>query len=202
MKKLLMISILSIASTFTFAQSTKIGLKTGLNLSHASTNDHDLQHDLTARPSFHFGLVADFEMSKKLSFQPQLLFSGRGANKSHGDHDDSFAFNSIEIPLNFVYKPKNEKGIFFGAGPAIGYNINGKQEGHHNGGHDHDDLEFGSGVNQYKRFDLGINALLGYQVSKKLFVSTNYNLGLTDWRNSNPTWRNNIAAVSIGYFFK
>ena len=141
MKKLLMISILSVASTFAYAQSTKIGLKTGLNLSHASTNDHDLQHDLTARPSFHFGLVADFEMSKKLSFQPQLLFSGRGANKSHGDHDDSFAFNSIEMPLNFVYKPKNEKGIFFGAGPAIGYNINGKQEGEHNGGHHHDDLE-------------------------------------------------------------
>jgi hypothetical protein len=201
MKKLLMISILSVASTFAYAQSTKIGFKAGANFNHISTNGIDLKEEPHGRPSIHFGIVADFEMSKKISFQPQLLFSGRGAKESHGDHSDAYVFNSIEAPLNFVYKSNNEKGLFFGAGPAIGYNINGKKEGHDNGGHQHDDL-FEPGVNQYKRFDLGVNALLGYQVSKKLFVSTNYNLGLTDWRNSNPSWRNNIAAVSIGYFFK
>ena len=210
MKKLLMISILSIASTFTFAQSTKIGFKAGANFNHVSTNDSDLKEELHGRPSIHFGIVADFEMSKKLSFQPQVMFSGRGAKLDHSGHEDIYAFNSIEIPLNFVYKTKEAKGIFFGMGPSLGYNLNGKIKsgGHGHGGkghddHDSEDIAFGSATGEIRRIDLSVNALLGYQLSKKFFVSTNYNLGVSNWtNNSSSTWRNNIPAVSIGYFFK
>jgi hypothetical protein len=205
MKKLLMISILSVASTFAYAQSTKIGYKVGANLNHVSTNDSDLKEELHGRPSIHFGIVADFEMSKKLSFQPQLLFSGRGAKLDHSGHEDIYAFNSFEIPLNFVYKTNETKGLFFGMGPSLGYNLNGKIKsgGHGHGDHESEDIAFGSAIGEIRRVDLSVNALLGYQISKKLFVSTNYNLGVSNWTNNiSSTWRNNIAAVSIGYFFK
>jgi hypothetical protein len=205
MKKLLIISLLTVASTFTYAQTSKIGFKAGLNLNHVSTNDDELNDELKARTSLNFGLIADFEMSKKLSFQPQILFSGRGAKIDHSDHEDIYVFNSLELPLNFVYKTNQAKGLFLGMGPNLGYNLNGKIKagGHSDDGHDSESIEFGSNIGQIKRFDLSVNALVGYQVSKKFFVSTNYNLGLSNWsNNSSSTWRNNIAGLSIGYFLK
>jgi hypothetical protein len=198
MKKLTLIALLVLPASIVCAQSPKIGFKAGLNLNHVSSNDHDLKHDLKPRTSLHLGLVADFEMSKSLSFQPQLLFSGRGAKESHGDHSDVIAFNSLELPLNFVYRKDSAKGIFVGMGPSLGYNLNGKikEEG------DSENIEFGSKEGEFKRLDLGLNALLGYKFSQRYFVSTNYSLGLSNWTNtSSVTWKNNIAGISIGYFF-
>jgi hypothetical protein len=198
MKKLTLIALLVLPASIVCAQAPKIGFKAGLNLNHVSSNDHDLKHDLKPRPSLHFGLIADFEMSKKLSFQPQLLFSGRGAKETHGDHSDVFAFNSLELPLNFVYRKDSAKGVFLGMGPSLGYNLNGKIKGHD----ESENIEFGSKEGEIKRLDLGLNALLGYKFSQRYFVSTNYSLGLSNWSNmSSSTWKNNIAGISIGYFF-
>lgn len=199
MKKLTLIALMVIPATIVCAQSPKLGLKAGVNINHISSNDHDLKHDLKSRTSLHLGLVADFEMSKSLSFQPQLLFSGRGAKESHGDHSDVYAFNSLELPLNFVYRKSSAKGVFVGMGPSLGYNLNGKikEEG------ESEDIEFGSKEGQIKRFDVGLNALLGYKFTQRYFVSTNYSLGLSNWTNtSSSTWKNNIAGISIGYLFK
>jgi hypothetical protein len=199
MKKLTLIALLVLPATIVCAQSPKIGFKAGLNVNHISSNDHDLKHDLKPRPSIHLGLIADFEVSKSLSFQPQLLFSGRGAKESHGDHSDVIAFNSLELPLNFVYRKNSSKGLFVGMGPSLGYNLSGKIKGHD----ESESIEFGSAEGEIKRFDVGVNALVGYQVSKKFLISTNYNLGLSNWSNmSSSTWRNNIAGISIGYFLK
>jgi hypothetical protein len=138
-------------------------------------------------------------MSKSLSFQPQLLFSGRGAKIDHGDHNDVYAFNSLEIPLNFTYKKNASKGVFLGVGPSLGYNLSGKVKGDH----DSEDIVFGSGNGEIKRLDLGLNAIFGYQFSNKYFVSTNYSSGFSNWSNeSNSTWKNNIVGISVGFFLK
>ena len=85
-------------------------------------------------------------------------------------------------------------------GPSLGYNLNGKIKGHDE---DPENIEFGSGEGQIKRFDLGLNAILGYQFSNKYFVSTNYSSGLSNWsNNSNATWKNNILGISVGFFLK
>ncbi len=199
MKKLVFVALLTVTASIVRAQAPKFGFKTGLNLNHVTTNDEELAHDLAGRTSMHFGLVADFELSKTWSFQPQVLFSGRGAKLAHGDHSDVFAFNSLELPLNFVYKKDAAKGFFLGMGPSFGYNLNGKIKEDH----ESEDIEFGSEEGQIKRFDVGLNALVGYQFSNRFFVSSNYSLGLSNWNNtSTSTWRNNILGVSIGYFLK
>ncbi len=199
MKKLTLIALLVIPATIVCAQAPKIGFKAGLNLNHVSTNDEDLKHDLKPRTSLHLGLIADFEMSKSLSFQPKLLFSGRGAKVSHGDHSDVYAFNSIELPLNFTYREDAAKGIFVGMGPSLGYDINGKIKEDD----ESENIVFGSANGEIKRFDVGFNILLGYQFSNRYFVSSNYSLGLSNWNNtSNSKWKNNIAGISIGYFLK
>ena len=199
MKKLTLITLLVLSATIVFAQAPKFGFKAGLNLNNVSTNDHDLKHELAGRTSIHLGVITDFKMSKSLSFQPQVLFSGRGAKIDHGDHQDVYAFNSLEIPLNFTYRKNASKGVFLGVGPSLGYNLSGKVKGDH----DSEDIVFGSGDGEIKRLDLGLNALIGYQFSNKYFVSTNYSSGLSNWSNeSNSTWKNNIVGISVGFFLK
>lgn len=199
MKKLTIIALLVTSSIMVFAQAPKFGFKAGVNLNNVSTNDHDLKHELAGRTSIHLGVITDFKMSKSLSFQPQLLFSGRGAKVAHDDHSDVYAFNSLEIPLNFTYRKNAAKGVFLGVGPSLGYNLSGKVKEDH----DSEDIEFGSAEGEIKRFDLGLNAILGYQFSNKYFVSTNYSSGLSNWsNNSNATWRNNILGISVGFFLK
>ena len=199
MKKLTLITLLVLSATIVFAQAPKFGFKAGLNLNNVSTNDHDLKHELAGRTSIHLGVITDFSMSKSLSFQPQVLFSGRGAKIDHGDHKDVYAFNSLEIPLNFTYRKNASKGVFLGVGPSLGYNLSGKVKGDH----DSEDIVFGSGDGEIKRLDLGLNALIGYQFSNKYFVSTNYSSGLSNWSNeSNSTWKNNIVGISVGFFLK
>ena len=199
MKKLTLIALLITSTTMVFAQAPKFGFKAGLNLNNVSSNDEELNEELGGRTSIHLGVITDFKMSKSLSFQPQLLFSGRGAKESHGDHSDVYDFNSLEIPLNFTYRKNAAKGVFLGVGPSLGYNLSGKVKGDH----DSEDIEFGSAEGEIKRFDLGLNAILGYQFSNKYFVSTNYSSGLSNWsNNSNATWRNNILGISVGFFLK
>jgi hypothetical protein len=199
MKKLTLIALLVIPATMVFAQAPKFGFKAGVNLNNVSSNDEELNEELAGRTSIHLGVITDFSMSKSLSFQPQVLFSGRGAKIDHGDHKDVYAFNSLEIPLNFTYRKNASKGVFLGVGPSLGYNLSGKVKGDH----DSEDIVFGSGDGEIKRLDLGLNALIGYQFSNKYFVSTNYSSGLSNWSNeSNSTWKNNIVGISVGFFLK
>lgn len=198
MKKLAMIfGLMVLISSNGFAQS-KIGYKMGLNLNHVSTNDADLKEELSPRPSIHFGLMGDFSLGKQFAFQPQLLFSGRGAKVAHDGHSDVFAFNSIELPLNFVFKSNGTSGFFGGAGPVLGYNLSGKIKEEDAS----EEIEFGNTTGKITRADLGGNLLIGYQLNKGLFFTANYTTGFSNWsNNANSTWRNNNLAVSIGYFF-
>jgi len=108
------------------------------------------------------------------------------------------AFTSIEIPLNVVYRLK-DNGFFAGGGPVLGYNLSGKVKGHD----ESEKIELGSGEGQIRRLDFGANAFAGYQLNNGLFFTVNYTLGLTNWLNTDVlTWRNNILGVSVGYFFK
>jgi hypothetical protein len=196
------ITLLTLIFTLSFTMNvmaqTRFGVKGGLNYSHVRTNNADLQKELSARPSFHLGVVGDVTIGKQLSFQPQLLLSERGTKEKHEGHDDAWAFTSLEIPLNVVYRLK-DNGFFVGAGPVLGYNLSGKIKGHD----ESEKIELGTKVDEIKRFDIGTNAFAGYQLDNGLFFTVNYTLGLTNWSNApNTTWRNSILGVSVGYFFK
>ena len=196
------ITLLTLIFTLSFTMNvmaqTRLGVKGGLNYSHVRVSDAEEQKELSARPSFHLGVVGDIAISKQVSFQPQLLLSQRGAKVKHEDHDDVLAFTSIEIPLNVVYRLK-DNGFFAGGGPVLGYNLSGKVKGHD----ESKKIELGNNAGEIKQFDLGANAFAGYQLNNGLFFTVNYTLGLTNWSNvPNATWRNNILGVSVGYFFK
>lgn len=203
MKKMLCLAFVLITlQTAVVAQKVRVGAKAGLNLSEVRTNDKEENKEIGIRPSIHAGLVFDININKNLSFQPQVLYSGRGANEDHEDHKDIYKFNSIELPLNLLYRSGNKSGSFFiGGGPSIGYNLSGSLEATDDP-NENFDFEFGSGDGEIRRIDLGVNVLAGYELKNGLFFSANYTRGLTNWLNvSTSTWRNNNLGVSVGYFF-
>lgn len=200
MKKLFALTALLLFTGATYAQ--KMGVKAGLNLTEARTNDAAENKDLVPRAAFHVGVVGEFGLGKNLSLQPQLLFSGRGTREKHEDHNDVYAFNSLELPVNLLYRSEGKSGSFFiGGGPNLGYNLSGKVW-ETDLPDEKTKIEFGSEVGQIRRMDVGFNALAGYEMNNGLFFSVNYTRGITNWLNtSNDTWRNNLLGVSVGYFF-
>lgn len=198
MKKILFVASLAIFSVAVNAQRTTFGLKGGLNLSTVKTNDNDFNDERSILPSFHFGPMLDIGMSNNFSIQPQLLLQGKGVAESHGGHKDKFKFLSLDLPVNLLYRTN---GFFIGGGPNIGMNLSGKLEAESNPA-ENEDFEFGSGVNQFKRANFGVNFMTGYQTRNGLSLNVNYLAGLTNWANSpNNTWRNNLIGVGLGYMF-
>lgn len=198
MKKLLFVSGLALSTLVVSAQKLTWGGKAGLNLSHISTNDADINSEKSMLPTFHVGVVADYAISNRFSIQPQLLLQGKGTKIAHEGHSDKYSFTSLDLPINFLYR---SKGFFVGGGPNLGFNLSGKVKSDEAG--EGGDIEFGTDPGQIKRFDFGVNALAGYQWKSGLFFSANYTLGVANWSNvSGSTWRNNILGVSLGYMLK
>lgn len=111
------------------------------------------------------------------------------------------------MPLNFVYNTKSSGGFFIGAGPSIAYGISGmdkytdKTDPSNSG---NSKIKFGSGDDEIKPLDFGLNALAGYKFPGGFLISGNYNLGLSNLQNGGSdagTIKNNYFAIKLGYVF-
>jgi hypothetical protein len=205
MKKILFAALLVVSVNAVMAQ-TRFGAKLGPNWANWSVKvDGEKDDEYKSRLGFHAGFVADIGISSNFSIQPQLLYVNKGSAIEHEDHTDKAVINSIDIPVNFLYKAPSSGGTFFvGGGPNLGFNLSGtlKSEEHEN-----EKIEIGSDPGQLKGFDFGLNFLAGYELSNGLFFSANYTPGLTNLQNVpssaeiDLTARSNYFGISVGYFF-
>lgn len=101
--------------------------------------------------------------------------------------------------MNIVYKTQKDRGFFIGAGPSIAYGLSGKEK------YSDSKVKFGSGDDEVKPIDFGINALAGYQFGNGFLFSLNYNLGLSNIQKGNSsemgTVKNKYFCLKIGYLF-
>ena len=56
-------------------------------------------------------------------------------------------------------------------------------------------------VNDSKTFDFSVNAGLGFNITKSIFIQGRYNLGLTDTKVSDAKAKNSVVQLSAGFFF-
>ena len=62
-------------------------------------------------------------------------------------------------------------------------------------------LKFGSGNDNLKPFDFGLNGGVGYQYTN-IFFKVQYNFGLANMvRWENQSWENSNLGVTVGYMF-
>jgi len=201
--KLKMIPVTLIALLFSFsalnAQKSAAIIKGGVNLANVSIDEDGGIDDARTLTSFQVGVLADLKLMPILYFQPGIVFTGKGSKTETGDEGDATYYRAttnpyyLEVPMNLVLKtPGTNARFFVGAGPYVAIGIAGKNkvEGSILGSSfsseekiewSNDDPttgeEEGAGFGIMKRFDYGLNGLIGVETTN-LVISANYGHGL------------------------
>lgn len=182
MKKLLVTAFAVCGLLNTNAQEVKIGIKGGLNFSEINWVNSQNKFRTS---DFNAGFMAEIPISEKISFQPELLYSGQGGS--------SINLSYLNMPLIGKYYLTKELSIE--AGPQVGYLFSAK-----------------TGTRNVKRsfnkFDFGASLGLGYKFNNGFNFGVRYNRGLTKINNTstvseydNTKNRNQVFQITIGYFF-
>jgi hypothetical protein len=218
----------SLATGSALAQSAQI--KAGVNLANISITDDGSVDDAKQLASFHVGIVADLPLGTGLlSFQPGLLFSGKGSETLSGStaspnfSKQTFNPKYIEVPAYFIFKlPAGKEYKFYaGAGPYLGIGVGGKNKvvgriagidysGEQEIRFSNDDpttvnQEEGAGFGIMRRFDYGFNGTAGVE-GKTAVLSVNYGYGLAKLQSgahssANDNNKHRVLGISLGFKF-
>jgi len=118
---------------------------------------------------FHAGVFANLGLTKLVAFQPELLYSQKGAKQDAGAGGTfTQRLHYLDVPLVFHV---NTNGFFLEAGPQIGFLMASQ-------------LKLGGASadikGTYKTVDAGYLAGLGYQLKQGPGVGLRYNGGLVN----------------------
>ena len=216
--------LLFIISTANAQKSSAI-LRGGINFANVSVNDNGDIDDAKTLTSFQVGIIGDLHVAPCFSVQPGLIFTGKGTKTQSGTEGSANWYRAtsnpyyLEVPVNLVLKtPTGPVKFFVGAGPYLGIGVAGKNKvkgailgaafsSEENIKWSDDDPstlneEEGSGFGIMKRFDYGLNGLLGVEV-KNAVVSVNYGLGLAKLQSGSNSGADNnnkhrVLSVTLG----
>lgn len=210
MKKLFLSTAVLLSSlTFMNAQSdskaVQLGIKGGINSSTISGDDIG---DLDSRTSFNAGLVAEIPLLERISFQPEVLYSGQGFDIQEIDQDNVFDTDeNIEYQLDYIQVPLLlkvylVKGLSVEAGPQFGFKINEEIDYQPNDNAGDIDIE----DSNVKDFDTSVALGAAYKFDGGFFVSGRYNLGVTNIFEDgtifeNVDAKNDVWQFGIGFMF-
>lgn len=193
MKKLILsLALVAGVSAMANAQA-RIGLKAGASLTTFGGADADVLFKTANKFGFNGGLVANLPLGDVLSVQPEVLFSMKGA-QADANSKVKYNLNYIDIPVMLQY---NADGLFFEAGPQLGFLASGKLTDGTT------DIDIKDGLN---KVDFGYAVGLGYKLESGPMVGLRYNGGITsiDKEESGTTAakiRNNAFQLYVGYMF-
>jgi len=220
-----MFTIASVAQTAPTTNKGGIILKGGVNFANVTITDGGNIEEAKTLASFNVGILADFPLSKYLSVQPGIIYSGKGSKTQRGSESGSNYYRAtinpmyVELPVNLVGKIPltGAANVFFGAGPYVAMGVAGKKKA---GGKifgvtfkSDDDIVFSNddpstsqeeneGFGKIKRFDYGFNALAGIDFGKYM-LSANYGYGLAKLNSgtdntANDNNKNRVVSISLG----
>ena len=206
------LGVLMLVTVSAQAQSSAI-IKAGVNLANVSIDEDGGIDDAKTLTSFQVGVIADLELLPVLYLQPSLVFTGKGSKTQSGDDDDANYYRAttnpyyLEVPVNLVFKTPGDVKFFVGAGPYVAVGIAGKNkvEGAvlgntfsseekiewSNDDPTTFDTEEGAGFGIMRRFDYGLNGLIGVE-TRNLVISANYGHGLAKLQSGTNSDDNNI----------
>ncbi|MCU4157184.1 PorT family protein [Carboxylicivirga sp. A043] len=139
MKKLLIIAVLAIATTSSFAQDRiAFGLKTGFNSTKIKLSDIPDNETIKneANNGFLFGAYGRLRLFGNLTFQPELYYAKKQSDISvvlvEGQPKESFdvTFHTWDIPLlvNIRLLDLKVASVYGVAGPVASFNANTKTD--------------------------------------------------------------------------
>lgn len=155
----------------TFAQ-IRVEAKAGASL----CNTHKLTNDPYYEPFYRIGWYAGVKtvipLSEKLALQPELLISSKGfsynSNPAGETYNVRVRFNYLVMPILLTYKVA--KPLSVGIGPELGYLVNVNQR--------FPSKAISNLTRHYSiKFDMGLNAHVGYQINRAFNIEMRYNYG-------------------------
>lgn len=150
--------------------NVSLGLKVGGTLSNLTGADADSYKNIFG---FQAGVFANFGITSLVAFQPELLYSQKGAKLSTLNQEDVIRrFHYVDVPLAFHI---NADGLFFEAGPQVGFLVAAQSKF----GNTSTDIK-----DAYNSVDFGYLAGLGYQRKTGLGIGLRYNGAFTNVRKS------------------
>ncbi|QJX47202.1 PorT family protein [Hymenobacter taeanensis] len=165
MKKIFLSGLLltGLASTVQAQSDVSLGLKVGGSLSSFSGEQASGYKSIVG---YHAGVFANIGLTRMFAFQPELLYSRKGAKLSGADFTTHLDY--VDVPLVFHV---NANGLFFEAGPQVGFLIAAKNK----------TSNITTDVkNGYNTVDAGYVFGLGYQRKTGLGIGLRYNGGFTN----------------------
>lgn len=155
------------------AQEFHFAPKVGMNISNITSSE------LGSRVGLDVGFAAEVLFTPSFAVESGVYYSMQGAQKTFGDYliDDmmfrdlkvSFDMDYINIPVLAKYYAYKGLNIF--AGPQLSFNVKKKIKV--------GDFEADKAVeDMFKKFDIGLNAGVGYQFDMGLQLSASYTYGL------------------------
>ena len=162
----------------------RFGGMAGFNMSKWGGDFSDY-YKTTFKPGFHAGGVAEIMLNKKLSVQPELLFSYEGTSADSLNNGISAMY--VKLPILLYYNFQIGSGrLSPGVGCYFGGGIAGKIDG------EEDTFEY------LEKFDWGVEAKIAYELLGKkgngFFFSAGVSQGFTKTHSM-------ALLVSIGYKF-
>ena len=139
--------------------NVSLGLKAGASLTDFMGED---AKGFDNRFGFHAGAFANIGFAKLFAFQPEVIYSQKGAHFANNG-DVGLRLHYLDVPLSFHV---NTDGFFFEAGPQVGFLVAAKSE---NGSVSTD------AKSTFKAVDFGYLAGLGYQLKHGLGIGLRYN---------------------------
>ena len=201
------------AQTTSTSSGVSFGIRAGVNLQNINGKDGNgdkLENKLV--PRFQGGLVVDIPLADQFYIQPGVLYSGKGAKEKGTDNNVSISY--IDVPVTFLFKPLLGTGhMLLGVGPYVGFGIAGNVEDENE---NERKVKFENEVTllqaqtdpYFRRLDAGANLLVGYEMSSKLSIQLNAQLGMakinpeiTDLNDNKWALRNTGFGLSLGYRF-
>jgi len=167
----------------TTANAQYVGIKGGLNLSNLSFGDEVTDNNM--RFGYHFGGYLHLPVSDGFGFQPEVLYSTKGASADYeydvlgiqGEGSSSFNLNYLDVPLLGVFKFGDVAEIHLG--PYIGFLMNSSVSTEGDLGDGQEDLD----RDNFKSVDFGLAGGLAFNFSA-LQLGARYNYGLQKIENS------------------
>ncbi|GAB3726570.1 porin family protein [Hymenobacter agri] len=191
-KVILSLAILAGVTSAAQAQSSRFGVKAGVNLSNISGKDTEDAKNLVGLSA---GVMADLGFSDLLSFHPELLYSQKGFKMESGGVTGQSRLSYLDLPLLLRV---NADGLFFEAGPQVGFLMGQKTE-ISGGGQSYSSTS----TDGLRKVDVGYIAGVGYQLSSGLELGVRYNGGISDLSDPSTSdkTRNSVFQLQLGYLF-
>jgi len=175
-RNVLSMVLLALAIMVSAQAKVEIGLKGGVNLASLSSDNEDLESNVTAYHGGAYGLIK----VAKFGIQPEALFSKRGG--------DDIDMNYLDVPV--IFKLYLAGGINLQAGPQFGILLNAEDDQ----GEDVKDFISNS--------DLSAAVGAGWDLPMGLNITARYIIGIKDvneFPGSSDDIKNNTFQLSLGY---